>query len=96
MEGLIPQKYSAHCKQRESVPKERVELTKNYNKAVKQNKTKNKKQQQKKKPITPEQLVIKNVSKQDPKHYLEETMDILMTSNIVQCFTTILHIVSFK
>ena len=93
MEGLIPQNYSAHCEQRESVPKEMIELTKNYNKAVK---TKQNKKQKTKKTITPEQLVIKNVSKQDPKHYREETMDIVMTSNIVQCFTTILHIVSFK
>merc|ERR1739848_590486 len=35
--------------------------------------------------MTPEQLAIKNVGKQDPKRHLEEKVDVLMTSNIVQC-----------
>lgn len=59
MEVLTPQNYREHYKQSESGPKEMVELTKNYNKAVKEN-------------IPPEQIVIKNVSKQNPKHYSKE------------------------
>lgn len=47
-----------------------LELTKNYNKAVEEN-------------MTPRWLVISNVSKQDPKHYVEENVDVLMISNIV-------------
>lgn len=52
-----------------------IELARNYSKAVKEN-------------ITPEQLIIKNVSKQDRKHYLKEKVDILRTSNIVQWLAT--------
>ena len=35
--------------------------------------------------MTPEQLAIKNVGKQDPKRHLEEKVDTLMSTNIVQC-----------
>lgn len=70
VEWLTPQNYSEHCKQSKSVPKEMLELTKNYNKAVEEN-------------MTPRWLVISNVSKQDPKHYVEENVDVLMISNIV-------------
>lgn len=67
---LDTSEYSKYCKQSESVPKDMLELIKNYNKAVKEN-------------MTPKQLVKKNVSKQDPKYYSQENVDVLMTSNIV-------------
>ena len=41
-------------------------------------------------------LAIKNVGKQDPKRHLEESVDILMTSNIVQCMGAMLSTVVFK
>ena len=84
MEGLPLQDYSEHCKHNESVVKEMLELAKNYNKAVEEDK------------MTPEQLAIKNVGKQDPKHHLEEHVDVLMTSNIVQCLAAMLDTVVFK
>ncbi|MBW03279.1 26S proteasome non-ATPase regulatory subunit 14, partial [Eschrichtius robustus] len=46
--------------------------------------------------MTPEQLAIKNVGKQDPKRHLEEHVDVLMTSNIVQCLAAMLDTVVFK
>ena len=46
--------------------------------------------------MTPEQLAIKNVGKQDPKRHLEEQVNVLMTSNIVQCLGAMLHTVVFK
>lgn len=46
--------------------------------------------------MTPEQLAIKNVGKQDPKRHLEEKVDILMTTNIVQCLGAMLDTVVFK
>ncbi|KAH7968067.1 hypothetical protein HPB52_005552 [Rhipicephalus sanguineus] len=46
--------------------------------------------------MTPEQLAIKNVGKQDPKRHLEERVDVLMTSNIVQCLGAMLDTVVFK
>ena len=46
--------------------------------------------------MTPEQLAIKNVGKQDPKRHLEEKVDTLMSSNIVQCLGAMLDTVVFK
>lgn len=85
MEGLTLQDYSEHCKHNESVVKEMLELAKNYNKAVEEEDK-----------MTPEQLAIKNVGKQDPKRHLEEHVDVLMTSNIVQCLAAMLDTVVFK
>lgn len=46
--------------------------------------------------MTPEQLAIKNVGKQDPKRHLEEKVDVLMSANIVQCLGAMLDTVVFK
>jgi len=46
--------------------------------------------------MTPEQLAIRNVGKQDPKRHLEENVDALMTSNIVQCIAAMMSLVIFK
>ncbi|TSS35879.1 26S proteasome non-ATPase regulatory subunit 14 [Bagarius yarrelli] len=85
MEGLTLQDYSEHCKLNENIVKEMLELAKNYNKAVEEEDK-----------MTPEQLAIKNVGKQDPKRHLEEHVDVLMTSNIVQCLAAMLDTVVFQ
>lgn len=46
--------------------------------------------------MTPEQLEIKNVGKQDPKRHLEEDVDKLMTNNITQCLGSMIDTVVFK
>lgn len=46
--------------------------------------------------MTPEQLAIKHVGKQDPKRHLEEEVNVIMTKNIVQCLGAMLHTVIFK
>ena len=46
--------------------------------------------------MTPEQLAIKHVGKQDPKRHLEEEVNVVMTKNIVQCLGAMLHTVVFK
>ena len=46
--------------------------------------------------MTPEQLAIKHVGKQDPKRHLEEEVNVIMTKNIVQCLGAMLHTVVFK
>ncbi|KAG7275075.1 LOW QUALITY PROTEIN: hypothetical protein CRUP_004841 [Coryphaenoides rupestris] len=84
MEGLTLTDYSEHCKLNEDIVKEMLELAKNYNKAVEEEDK-----------MTPEQLAIKNVGKQDPKRHLEEHVDVLMTSNIVQCLAAMLDTVVF-
>ena len=46
--------------------------------------------------MTPEQLAIKNVGKQDPKRHLEEKVGSLMSSNIVQCLGAMIDTTVFK
>lgn len=46
--------------------------------------------------MTPEQLAIKNVGKQDPKRHLEEKVDTVMSNNIVQCLGAMLGDLAFK
>ena len=65
--------------------KNMLTLAKNYDKALEEEEK-----------MTPEQLAIKNVGKQDPKRHLEEKVDVLMTSNIVQCLGAMLDAVVFK
>ena len=60
-------------------------LAKNYDKALEEEEK-----------MTPEQLAIKNVGKQDPKRHLEEKVDNVMTSNIVQCLGAMLDAIVFK
>lgn len=60
-------------------------LAKNYDKALDEEEK-----------MTPEQLAIKNVGKQDPKRHLEEKVDNVMTSNIVQCLGAMLDAIVFK
>lgn len=73
VDGLTLTDYGHHCDLNEKVVKDMVGLAKAYNKAVDEEDK-----------MTPEQLAIKNVGKQDPKRHLEEHVDELMTNNIVQ------------
>lgn len=84
MQGLTLQNYQEHCQANEDVIKNMLQLAKNYHKALKEEET-----------MTPEQLAIKNVGKQDPKRHLEEKVDLVMTSNIVQCLGAMLDSISF-
>lgn len=62
-----------------------LDLAKNYNKALEDEEK-----------MTPEQLAIKNVGKQDPKRHLEEKVDVLMANNIVQGLGAMLDTMVFK
>merc|ERR1711970_406310 len=85
VDGLTLLDYSHQCKTNETTVKEMLDLANNYNKALEDEDK-----------MTPEQLAIKNVGKQDPKRHLEEHVDVLMTSNIVQCLGALLNTVVFK
>lgn len=74
IDGLSLSDYNNHCQINEKTAKEMVNLAKAYNKAVEEEDK-----------LTQEQLVVKNVGKQDPKRHLEENVDVLMNNNIVQC-----------
>ncbi|KAL0274898.1 UNVERIFIED_CONTAM: hypothetical protein PYX00_002926 [Menopon gallinae] len=85
MDGLMLSDYTEHCKLNETTCLDMLDLAKNYNKALEEEEK-----------MTPEQLAIKNVGKQDPKRHLEEKVDTLMTTNIVQCLGAMLDSVVFK
>ena len=79
---LLFQDHSEHNK---ATVDEMLKLAKAYHKALEDEDK-----------MTPEQLAIKNVGKQDPKRHLEEKVNVLMTSNIVQCLGAMLDTVVFK
>merc|ERR1712193_21972 len=85
MDGLTLNDYNEHCELNKGTVKEMLTLAKNYDKALEEEEK-----------MTPEQLAIKNVGKQDPKRHLEEKVDVLMTSNIAQCLGAMLDAVVFK
>ena len=84
-EGLSLAEYESHCKLNESTVRNMLDLAKTYNKALEEEEK-----------MTPEQLAVKNVGRQDPKRHLEEEVDVLMTSNIVQCLGAMLSTVAFR
>jgi len=84
-DGMSLMDYNDHCKLNKDTVKEMLSLAKNYDKALEEEET-----------MTPEQMAIKNVGKQDPKRHLEEKVDVLMTTNIVQCLGAMLDAVVFK
>jgi len=83
--GLTLTDFKEHDSRNETVVKEMLQLAKLYNKAVEEEDT-----------MTPEQLAIRNVGKQDPKRHLQEKVDVLMTANIVQCLGAMLNTVIFR
>merc|ERR1711862_246511 len=85
VDGLTLHNYNEHCQLNKDTVKDMLTLAKNYDKALEEEEK-----------MTPEQLAIKNVGKQDPKRHLEEKVDVLMTANIVQCLGAMLDAVVFK
>jgi 26S proteasome regulatory subunit N11 len=59
-------------------------LAEQYNKSVQEEIT-----------LTPEQLSNRHVGKQDPKRHLEETVDKVLSNNIVQSLGTMINAVTF-
>jgi 26S proteasome regulatory subunit N11 len=85
MDGLTIQDFNQHSEQNTNVVKQMLDLSKNYIKSLEEEEN-----------MTPEQLAIRNVGKQDPKRHLEENVDDLMTTNIVQCLAAMMSLVVFK
>lgn len=84
-DGLTLEDFKEHSSINEKTVAEMVSLAKAYNKAIEEEEK-----------LTPQQLAIKNVGKQDPKRHLEESVDSLMTSNIVQSLGTMISNYIFK
>lgn len=84
-DGLTLADFQDHSAINEKTVAEMVALAKAYNKAIEDEEK-----------LTSQQLAIKNVGKQDPKRHLEESVDSLMTSNIVQSLGTMMSNYIFK
>lgn len=83
-EGLTIAKYHTHAEQNETLVKELLDLAKGYNKAIQEEDT------------TPtEKLVVQKVGKLDPKKHLEQNVQKLLSSNIIQTLGTMLDTVVF-
>ncbi|KAJ3068904.1 multicatalytic endopeptidase [Podochytrium sp. JEL0797] len=83
-EGLTLTNFDEHsCGNEESV-KKMLALSDAYNKSVVEETT-----------MTPEQLKTRHIGKQDPKRHLEDKVEDVMTSNIVQCLGSMLDVESF-
>jgi len=83
-EGLALENYEQHEKKNEKLVQEMVELAKNYNKNI-----------QEEEKLTKEKLAIQNVGKLDPKRHLQQDIEQLMTSNIVQTLGAMIDTVAF-
>lgn len=83
-EGLALENYEQHEKKNEKLVQEMVELAKNYNKNI-----------QDEEKLTKEKLAIQNVGKLDPKRHLQQDIEQLMTSNIVQTLGAMIDTVAF-
>merc|ERR1719174_1789774 len=84
VDGLKVANYVQHADDTVKSVTEMKDLSDAYEKAVKEEDK-----------MTPEQLAIKNVGKQDPKRHLEEKVDVMMTTNIVQCLGAMIDAVVF-
>lgn len=84
-DGMTLQHYDDHCKANEATIAEMLKLAKEYKAAVEDEDK-----------MTKEQLAIKNVGKQDPKRHLEAKVELLMSSNIMQCLGAMLDTVIFS
>ncbi|KAI8830622.1 26S proteasome non-ATPase regulatory subunit 14 [Chytriomyces cf. hyalinus JEL632] len=83
-QGLTLKNFDEHsCSNEESV-KKMLTLSEQYNKSVVEEST-----------MTPEQLKTRHIGKQDPKRHLEEKVEEVMASNIVQCLGSMLDVESF-
>jgi len=83
--GLSLQDFEAHSKENEDGAAEMLALTKKYEQLVKDEiETEN-----------DEELMIKNVGKQDPKKRLTDEVDRMMASNIGQCLGAMIDTIVF-
>ncbi|RWS22393.1 uncharacterized protein B4U80_02466 [Leptotrombidium deliense] len=83
-DNLKIQDYKQQCASNSKTLQEMFKLAKAYNKAVEDENH-----------LTKEQLVLKYVGKQDPKRHLQEKVDILTTTNIVECLNAMISNVAF-
>ncbi|KAI8926769.1 26S proteasome non-ATPase regulatory subunit 14 [Entophlyctis helioformis] len=82
--GLVLSDFAKQTEENEKAVKAMLALAESYNKSVIEETT-----------MTADQLKTRHVGKQDPKKHLEDNVEAVMTSNIVQCLGSMLDSVSF-
>lgn len=85
MDTLRLGSYQETCMSNQQTVEKMLKLAKEYDKSLEEEEK-----------MTPEQLAIKNVGKQDPKRHIEEAVDGLLAKNIVQNLGAMLDTVAFK
>lgn len=83
-EGLTIPDYSEHAKDNETTVKELLDLAKGYNKAL-----------QDEEGLSAEKLVVQRAGKLDPKKHLEQDVQKLLSTNIIQTLGTMIDTVVF-
>lgn len=82
-DGICVEKFTAHADKTEATVKQMLSLTRQYEKAVREEET------------DPEKRELQKVGKLDPKRHLEATVEELMADNIVQVLGTMLDTIVF-
>lgn len=82
--GLTIPNYAGHAQHNETTVKELLDLAKGYNKAV-----------QDEEGVPADQLIVQKVGKLDPKRHLEQNVQKLLSTNIIQTLGTMLDTVIF-
>jgi 26S proteasome regulatory subunit N11 len=83
-DGLSVQKFEDHQEQNQKVVEKMLKLTKEYNDRVVAEEGK-----------TAEEILVELTGKVDPKKHLEQNLNDLMSSNIIQCLGTMIDTVVF-
>lgn len=85
MDSLKLADFEGHCGTNKETASQLLTLAKTYNKCLEEEEK-----------MTKAELAVKNVGKQDPKRHLEETVDGLLSRNILQSLGSMLDTVSFQ
>jgi 26S proteasome regulatory subunit N11 len=85
VDGLKLADFSHLCGSNQTSMEKLLSLAKAYSKSLEEEEK-----------MTPEQLAIKNVGRQDPKRHLEEEVDVLLGRNIVQNLGAMIDMMAFK
>jgi 26S proteasome regulatory subunit N11 len=85
MESLHLENFTVHCQHNEEAVSQMLKLARLYKKSLEDEEG-----------MTDEQKAIKNVGKQDPKRHLNETVNKMLSDNIVQNLASMMDTASFQ
>lgn len=85
MDAMTLERYCTHCSKNEQSVEQMLKLAKLYKKSLEDEEK-----------MTEEQLAIKNVGKQDPKRHLGDTVNQMLSDNLVQNLAAMLDVSVFQ